>query len=634
MESVVTTCPFCACGCAVYLHTHEGRLVGSSPSEHHPVARGRLCARGWNAHEAPGWGERLTRPLVRRKGTLERVSWPDALHAAAESISGVLSSGGTVGVLGSARATNEENYLAARLARAGFRSGHVDSCLRATYRPFVEGFAAVAGAIPCGTLADVEGSDVILVLEGDLAGSHPQAAHSVIRAVKAGATLITAGCARTQLARLAALHLPVAPGRRERLLAGLVAAAARGEAPDRHRKVLTGHEALKASLPEPVPDGPPFEAARAYLAAERASILIAPELGPPGRAAREGGAVAALAALAGHLGRPGCAVLPLPARGNLRGACEMGVAPDLLPGAAPLSDGAAVQRLARAWGCRPALDEGQGAEAIVREAAGLLVLAEDLPAVLPMGRQALAAIADKACLVVLDAFATPTANAAGVVLPIASFAETEGTTISLDGRIQRSRPVLRPPGDAMPGWQAMAELSALLGLPQPYRSAADVLREIGEVVPAWDGVGDRILTEAWGTFEAAGTGGRELRLGPLGKPENGRETEAVLALEGVFDWGSDPLVGFSPTLCRDHLSQRKLFPRGLVRMSTRDADALGVRQGWAVRMVTPHGEVVLPVELRSDLEPGVLLVPFAFRDQVAGAMAGRGQVPVKPERVQ
>ncbi len=631
MESVLTTCPFCACGCAVYVQVREGRPVGVAPSENHPVSRGKLCARGWNAHEAPAWGERLTKPLVRRGGRLEPASWEDALELARGSLTALLEAGKSVGVLGSARATNEENYLAARLARGALQTGTLDSCLRATYQPFVAGIAAVAdGRAPAGTLADVEASGCILVLEGDLASTHPQAAFAVIKAVKAGAKLITIGCARTQLARLAALHLPALPGQRVGVVVSLVGAALRDHEP----LAVAGLEALKGSVAALTASDQLRQVARWLTQADRASILVAPEGGPPERVAREGAAIATLAAITGHLGRQGSALLPLPARGNLRGACEMGVAPDLLPGMAPLSDAAAAGRLAQAWGRAPALATGLPADAMVGTVNGLVVVAEDLAAVLPAGQRVAEALAETECLVVLDAFATPTTRAAHVVLPIASFTESEGTTTNLEGRVQRVRAASRPPGEAKPGWQTLAELSAVLGLPRSYRSADDILREIAKVAPAYDGVSERVMDEAWGTFVSRPANGVGIKLHPLGTGRAEFAAPAVLALDGVFDWGSDPLVKFSPTLCRDHVARRKLYPSGLVQMNKAAADGIGVRQGWPVRLISAHGEAVLPVVLRGELEPGVMLVPYGFRELVTGVLGGRSEAPVRAEKVQ
>jgi len=626
VESILTTCPFCACGCAVYLHTRDARLAGVAPSEHHPVSQGRLCARGWNAHEAPTWGERLTRPMVRRGGTLEPTSWENALEVARDLLSALLRAGKNVGVLGSARATNEENYLAARLARGALHTGNLDSCLRATYQPLVTGIASVAGGTPRGTLEDVERSECILVLESDLASTHPQAVHAIIKALKAGARLVTIGYARTQLARLASLHLSVLPGERALLLASLAAEVLR----ESTARALPGFDALEASLAGTAATDQVRRAAEWLAHAGRASILISPEGAPAARLVHDGAAAATLAALTGHLGRPGCALLPLPARGNLRGACEMGVTPDLLPGGAGLTDPAATECLALAWGTPPTPTSGLAADGMIGGVSGLVVVAEDLPATPAVRQDALARLE---CLIVLDAFTTPTTRAANIVLPIASFAENEGTTTSMEGRVQRVRAATRPPGEARHGWQVLAELAAALGLPCSYGSADDVLREIARVIPAYHDASNGVKTDAWGTFTSDGAEGRKPALRPLTADRVVVALPEVLALDGVFDWGSDPLVAYSPTLCRDHVARRKLYPRGLVEMSRRDADGLGVRQGWTVRLASAHGEAVVPVVLRDDLEQGSLLVPYAFRERVAEVLGGHSEVAVKAQRV-
>ncbi len=628
MERAITTCPFCSCGCAVYLRAHEGRPAASAPSVHHPVSGGKLCARGWNAHEAPTWGERLTRPAVRRRGVQEPTTWGDALRQASSALAALSMSDRKVGVLGSARASNEENYLAARLARGALTSGNVDSCLRATYLPIVDGIASVLGTGPTGRFADLDASEAILVLEHDIAVTHPQAAHAVIRAVKAGRTLVTVGSTRTQLARLASLHLPSRPGERAAIIAELAAAIinegehAGGAGIEQLRRSVAGLSAGEAIR----------NAASRLARAASVSVLIAPEGGGAEHAADEGSAVATLAALAEGPGRQAWALMVLPARGNLRGACEMGVAPDRLPGGAGLDDATAA-RLTQAWGRSPSRAAGMPAADLVSEASGLVVVASDPTAVLPTGWAALDAMTASECLVVLDAFATPTARAAQVVLPIASFAESEGTVTSAEGRVQRLHPVGTPPGDARPGWLVLAELSAALGLAHAYGSATDVLREIGAAIPQYSGVPEEVAVEPWGTFTAP-SGARARVLRPFPTARAAVAAPAVLALDGVFDWGSDPLVHFSPTLSRDHLSQCKLYPRGLVQLGRGDAKTLGVRDGWPVRLVSAHGEAVLPAVLRDDLEPGVLLVPYAFRESADAVLAGRSQVPVRAEKAE
>jgi hypothetical protein len=106
----------------------------------------------------------------------------------------------------------------------------------------------------------------------------------------------------------------------------------------------------------------------------------------------------------------------------------------------------------------------------------------------------------------------------------------------------------------------------------------------------------------------------------------------VLVRDGDFDWGRDPLVAFSPTLSRDFQSERKLFPSGYVEMCKQDADAVGVHPGRPVKLTSAQGEAVIPTRVRADLKPGVLLVPYAFRDHLANVLGTHSVTAVKVEQ--
>jgi predicted molibdopterin-dependent oxidoreductase YjgC len=171
MLAVPTACPFCSCGCGFYLLAKEGQLVGVAPSETHPVSDGRLCARGWSAHEAALWGDRLRQPLLQRNGKQESVSWDEALDHVAGRLKELMNAGKPVGVLGSSRATNEENYLAGRLARAGLQTNNVDFSYHPICRPLLAGLEEVCGKhAPSIRLNDIASSQVILLTEGNLFG--------------------------------------------------------------------------------------------------------------------------------------------------------------------------------------------------------------------------------------------------------------------------------------------------------------------------------------------------------------------------------------------------------------------------------------------------------------------------------
>ena len=311
----------------------------------------------------------------------------------------------------------------------------------------------------------------------------------------------------------------------------------------------------------------------------------------------------------------------------------MGVAPDRLPGYQPFHDGRSQPHLQDLWGKKLPSARGLDAGSLLQSVSGLIVLADDPPSVLPRGQRAMAAMERMECLVVLDAFVTPTVSAAHVVLPIASFAETEGTLTSMEGRIQRLHVTNDPPGEARAGWQVLAELCARFDVAVSYSSAADVLREIARAAPRYARMGQGMSDEGWsGTF-VEDSDGRKLVLHATEVAAlTSAEHPHVLACEGAFDWGRDPLVSFSPTLSRDYQSQRKLFPNGFVDMCKQDADELGVRAGWRVKLTSVYGDAVVPIQVKMDLKPGVLLAPYAFRDHVANVLCKERVIAVKAER--
>ena len=641
--SVLSVCPFCACGCGLYLREAAGAIAGVMPSEHHPVSGGRLCARGWAAHEAAWWGPRLTRPLVRDGGAHAPVTWDAALAAAADRLTHVLASGGSIGVLGSGRATNEENFLTARLARCALQTSHVDACLRSAYQALAAGLrGAEAVAGPAPAIADLEQCDLILLLEEDLARTHPRVAFAVMRAVGRGGRVVTMGPARTQMSRLAWLHLPLIPGDEPVLAARIAVAAAGASAPPASprgplRSVAAGAPPGDAHL---MASAELRQAVDAYATARRAAVVLA----PTGAAAPALHAVASafttLAVATGHARREGSVLLPLPVRSNTCGALEMGAAPNCLPGLSALDDEPARRRLRQAWGTTVACRRGLDAGAMVGEVDGLIVVADEPGAALPSGAAYRRWLAGLDCVIVLDAFATPTVAACHVALPIASPAESTGTYTNLEGRVQRLHPVVAAPGDARPGWWALGELAAALGLARTFDSVIDVQRDIAAAVPSYAGaLAHRAETpEPAGAIRCPVEGSRATEsdyagdVAPAAGSGPTRSFPFRLVTTGVIDWGADPLVDLSPTLCRDYRSRRKGLPDGVVEMSARDAGRMGIRSGWRVKLTSAHGEVVVPVSLREDLEPGILLAPFAFRDQLQPVLSGEPLVGVNLER--
>jgi predicted molibdopterin-dependent oxidoreductase YjgC len=121
-------------GCGVYLQVLDGQLVGVWPAKTHPVAQGELCIKGWNAHAFVHHDDRLKTPLIRdpQGGEFRQASWDEALGLVAKKLGAIKTTHGSdaIGVLASAKCTNEENYLLQKFTRAVIGTNNVDHCAR------------------------------------------------------------------------------------------------------------------------------------------------------------------------------------------------------------------------------------------------------------------------------------------------------------------------------------------------------------------------------------------------------------------------------------------------------------------------------------------------------------------------
>jgi formate dehydrogenase alpha subunit len=131
-KTVLTTCPYCGCGCGLLLEVLDGKLIGTLPSKTSPVNEGKLCVKGWTVHEFVTSPNRLTKPMVRKGEMLEESSWNVALDFAAKRLKEIKEKYGpdSIGVLTSAKCTNEENYLLQKFTRAALGTNNIDHCAR------------------------------------------------------------------------------------------------------------------------------------------------------------------------------------------------------------------------------------------------------------------------------------------------------------------------------------------------------------------------------------------------------------------------------------------------------------------------------------------------------------------------
>src|SRR5512141_1593286 len=223
MSTRTGICNFCGTGCGHFLQVEGGAVRGVFASPGHPVSRGRLCVRGWHIHELLATSERITTPLIRRGGRFEGVSYDEAVGEAAGRLSRY--SGDEIGFLASPRASNEDNYLLAKLARTVFHSPNVGLASDQGHGDAAEVLLEGAGSpAMLGALTEVRKAKLILIVGSDIARLNPIVASEIHYAARGGADLITLSSRQTRIARLSGRHVWVKRGAIRQALA----AAAKG----------------------------------------------------------------------------------------------------------------------------------------------------------------------------------------------------------------------------------------------------------------------------------------------------------------------------------------------------------------------------------------------------------------------
>lgn len=460
MKYVSTPCAHCSNGCKTTLSVRNNQILRANNRDLSGFNHEFLCAKGrfgfdFVAHEA-----RLKFPLLRENGSQKPASWEQAIRTLAERLKAIRDKHGpeAIAFLGSNRTTNEENYLLNRLARAVIGTNNIDHHRTADYA----GLAAALGNRAPQAMLSMEAlreAKAILVVGNEPSYQNPLVAWQIRWAVRnGGARLYIINSQPIKLKRRATVFVQADEMEALRHLA-----SGGGELDHDTRAALSALEtALKRETDVAIVFG-------SEIYAKAIGDLVDFGLQLPGQTR----------------------YMALGDYANSRGASDMGLLPDFLPGYERVSDAAARERFGRLWGAELSSVAGMHAREIL-EAAGdkikaLYVVGCNPVKTFGVPKEKLARLE---LLVVQEIFPTETTELADVVLPAASAYEKEGTVTNTAGDLQMLRKAVDLPGvrsdfDIL---RIVSHQLARLGLGQPFaaRSPEAVLEEIRQQVRGYN----------------------------------------------------------------------------------------------------------------------------------------------------
>lgn len=413
MQYAPTICTHCSNGCKTTLSVRNHEIMRSNNRDLSGINKDFLCVKGRFAFDFTKHPERIKQPLLRRGTELYPVSWEEAAQAAATKLKQVFDTGGknAIGFIGSNRTSNEENYLFQRLARQTFGTNNVDHHRTADYTGLVTALGERANESML-TMEQLYQSKAVLVIGNDPTNQNPLVAWQIRSGIRHfGTKLFIINANDIKLARKATQFVKVAAGHE----GGAIRWMAHGEghlAPEMVEQLI----GMKAAL-EAEPD---------------VAIVFGAEV--------SGAAIAQLVAFGSKL--PGkVRYMVLGDYANSRGAADMGVLPDRLPGYAYTDNAGAREKLEQIWGSVIPSAAGMTAPEMVEAAQS-----GKLKALYVMGANPLAHFGTlgygrgKAqLLIVHEMFLTETAKQADIVFPAASAYEKDGTVTNTAGEIQMLR---------------------------------------------------------------------------------------------------------------------------------------------------------------------------------------------------
>jgi NADH-quinone oxidoreductase subunit G len=454
MKHVTTVCTHCADGCKVTLgirQSNEGsEIVRADNRDKSGINGDFLCAKGRFGFDFVESPERLIKPLVRNgAGKLEPTTWDHALRVAAGKLKEIRDGkgGDAIAVIGSNRTTNEENYLLQKFARTVLRTNHIDHERTADYAAFVAAVAGHEGKV--ASLRDTATAPAILLIGGDPTNEHPLLAWNL-------RTNVRLNRARLYIAN----HRSIKLERQAKAIQGLPPA---------------GYRDLTTIL-----DHNDSDFAKAVMSEPSLLIVFGQDFG--------GNHIAAL--VAWGLARGNVRFAFLGDHANSRGAADMGLLPDLLPGYVPVAAPGAFADEYSGLPSTAGLTQPEIFAAARHGALGaLLVVGAD-----PVEKSGIDPASLKNTFVIVqDMFLTATAALADVVFPAASLYEKTGTITNTFGDVQLARKAADKAG-VKPDFEILVRLAASMGADVktlvPFGKAG-VTADLGQSRGAQSGEADR-----------------------------------------------------------------------------------------------------------------------------------------------
>ena len=673
-RSVHSQCPYCGVGCGLELmppavkgqavrRDAEGNPMWTARGDRtHPSSLGQVCIKGATVGETLARG-RLREPLFRAnlEDPFTPISWDAALETITSHINTSVSRRGDangIAMYGSGQFHTEDYYLAQKLLKGALGTNNFDANSRLCMSSAVAGYTRSLGSDgPPSCYEDLDHCSVAFLIGTNTAECHPVLFQRLLKRKKrnpSSVTIVVVDPRRTDTAKAADLHLPIAPGSDLALLHGIAHLVLRENGQD--PAFIDDHTENYDAFFDIAARWTPRRVARfcnipekrlrdvAQLFHRRERVLSLWSMGVNQR--REGTAVVQgiinLHLLTGQIGKEGTGPFSLTGQPNAMGGREAGGLSHLLPGYRLVTNDQHRAEVETAWGIQPGsisstpgLAAWQQIEAMERGELDLWWVAATNPLVsMPDLDRVKAAMHNCPLVVVSEAYAdSETSHYAHLLLPAAQWSEKAGAMTNSERRVTYCPAYRRHFGESRPDWDVFAEVGRRLGFQEhfAYGTAAEVYAEFTQLTKGRlcdvSGLSHELLNQEgpqqWPypvgaeptpvakrlysdhTFATASGRARFGTDQPLGLAEPPCDTYPLVLTVGRY-------LGQWHTMTRTGKVERlqKMHPEPLLEVHPTDAQELKLRNGELAAISSRRGHLTAKVKLTDRIRPGSVFLPM------------------------
>lgn len=577
-----TTCALCGVGCQILLQIKDDEVINVLPKENTLINNGQLCVKGrFCIPELVNNYRRLKKPYLVHNELKAEVSLEHAIEVASENLTECPPE--QFGMIISQNCTNEDLYVAQKFVRTVMMSNNIDTMARVYYGENFVNYLRLA--TKSSSMENLRQADAILCIGLDTRLGRSVVGVELRRAYKRGAKIITINSRPHNLPIIADKWLKPEIGREFDLIQSLLQ--------------LTGNgDTLKKRLSDEV-----ASAAKTLKDAKGKVILIGSDIFQY----QNGSEI--LKIIDGLAQNINAGIMLLPSQSNLFGTLAMGTYPELLPGGQSSASDENRAQLSKIWDAQIPDKVGSWNASFLSNGKGMKILY--FVGDVPMKKRPEADF-----VIIQNIYPPESVSMADLIIPSAAFTEIDGTFINGEGRLQRVRKGVEPPGNALPDWKILSLIAKKMGKKGfDYSTVEDIQKEISHSRIEFGHLNDEhreIIP--FGSISEFMT---EHQNGHSGTVANAEYPFLLQTTSIEHTYRGFPLSTYVDGL-------RSLLAENSLEIGPEDAGRLGLITGDEVIVTSLEFEKIWPARVIDEQSPGILHVTLP-----QGEISGYNPYPVR-----